>query len=307
MNSNVVYIPYVNKEHKIGSVLYSMFNLVNMTESCGDNVCWDYSNTKFLHPFFIAPLGIYRDNCQKDILERNVPANIQGYLAAAKVSSPILFDDCADIRTMLEPYKNKTYTPLCKFRISSSRLDDMQTAIQESIMHQIDRLGTKLEPNVRTAISYLLGELVCNMQEHSEAAYGYLYSQYLPSENVLYIALADNGCTIYGSYIRTAHKEYLDMIAGSEAMAIRLSTEGKSTKSYMTGLRGYGISTNSEMIVNGLNGSFLILSGGAFHRRERTENVFVNLPESIHWDGTLVLVKVPLVSTSKFDVYNYIQ
>ncbi|MCI9053839.1 MAG: hypothetical protein HFJ87_01665 [Muribaculaceae bacterium] len=305
MQKNLVHIPYANRDHVIGSVLNATFSVIGQTNLTDGATIWDYSKAQFLHPFFIAPLGIYRDSCGNVIEEANVPNAIRGYLDATRVNSPICLDEGSDIEAILAPYKYKTYTPLCKFSIGYSRIDPMQTAMQNVIRTQIER-RVRLDIKMQTAISYLLGELVCNIQEHSKASFGYLYTQYLPSENTLYVAIGDNGLTIYGSYLHSKREDYLEAIGQSEAAAIRLSTEGKSTKPYAPELRGYGISTNSEMIAKGLGGAFFILSGGAFHRRDAKSSDFANLPPSIHWDGTLILVKIPLNQRPDFDVYKYI-
>lgn len=66
----------------------------------------------------------------------------------------------------------------------------MQTVIQRVIECQ-----TKLDVRLKTPISYLISELVCNIDQHSDSRYGYIYTQYLQREHCLNIGIADDGIT----------------------------------------------------------------------------------------------------------------
>lgn len=61
------------------------------------------------------------------------------------------------------------------------------------------------------------------------------------------------------------------------------------------------------MVVNGLGGAFFMLSGNAFFRSDEEGEQFVNLPDQMFWDGTIILVRIPLKQKSDFNVYNYIE
>ncbi len=111
---------------------------------------------------------------------------------------------------------------------------------------------------MKSPLSYLFSELIDNILEHSGSNYGYLFSQKV--KNDLYIAIADSGKTIYGSYIDT--QKHLDRIRDNEAEALKIANEGFSTKNRPDAEnRGYGISQSRKMIVNGLKGAFFMLSG----------------------------------------------
>ena len=71
--------------------------------------------------------------------------------------------------------------------------------------------------------------------------------------------------------------------------------------------RGYGISTSKNMLVNGLGGEFFMLSGNAFHRFDEASGVkYVNLPDPIRWNGTVVLMKIPITVREGFRYMDYI-
>ena len=176
----------------------------------------------------------------------------------------------------------------------------MQTVIQSVILKQ-----NNIDKRLKTPLSYLFGELICNMQQHSNAKFGYLFSQYIKTDNCLYVCLADDGITIYGSYINK--EKYLDLVDNNEATALKLATEGYSTKNLPNSEnRGYGISTNIKMVVDGLGGEFFILSGGAFHRDDGDNDIYINLPINISWKGTIILVKIPVNVKNDFDFSKYL-
>lgn len=177
----------------------------------------------------------------------------------------------------------------------------MQTVIQSVIEKQ-----RSLDSRLKTPISYLLGELVCNMEQHSKSRFGYMFSQYSSKNKSLYICLADTGVTIYGSYVNSG--KFKDIVSDKEADSLKLAVEGYSTKDKPNAeSRGYGISTNIEMITKGLGGGFFIMSGGAFYRNESGRDVYVNLPDDISWDGTIILVRIPLAVQTDFDYRKYME
>ncbi|MCD8292002.1 MAG: hypothetical protein LUC91_10950, partial [Prevotella sp.] len=61
------------------------------------------------------------------------------------------------------------------------------------------------------------------------------------------------------------------------------------------------------VLVEGLHGSFFMLSGGAFHRHDSNGSVYVKLPPSIQWNGTVILMKIPVNIPSDFDYNKYIR
>lgn len=84
--------------------------------------------------------------------------------------------------------------------------------------------------------------------------------------------------------------------------------EGYSTKDLPdTENRGFGISTSKSMLVDGLKGAFFMLSGGAFHRHDSNVNVFIKLPETINWNGTIILMRIPVTVPANFNYLKYIR
>lgn len=97
------------------------------------------------------------------------------------------------------------------------------------------------------------------------------------------------------------------MIGNSEADALRMANEGYSTKDRPDSeSRGFGISTTKSMLVNGLKGAFFMLSGNAFHRYDSDEKIYINLPKELNWNGTIVLLKIPVDAPDGFNYIDYL-
>ena len=64
MNS-IIEIPCVDRDERIGSAFNHLFSVINQTENCAeDKVKWDFKKSSFSHPFFLAPLALYKKKCE---------------------------------------------------------------------------------------------------------------------------------------------------------------------------------------------------------------------------------------------------
>ena len=299
---DTIKIPSVDKDGRIGSAFNHLFRLIfQMDETERDNWVWDLGQTSFFHPFFLAPLVIYKQVCQKNIRCINKPSHISNYLDLVCFDEPLFIAEDTDIKAKLETYTTKTYLPVCRFSLRQENLDGLQ-----SILQRIMEKQSNADHRIVSPLSYMLGELVDNMKEHSCGCYGYIFSQYLKKEGCIDLVLADDGITIFGSYAKFGL--YQDKIQGDESIALRLANEGKSTKNLPnTENRGYGISSSKQMLVDGLNGSFFMLSGSAFHRHDAKGSEYVQLPDNINWHGTIILMRIPVCVPKEFDYAKYTQ
>ena len=156
---------------------------------------------------------------------------------------------------------------------------------------------------LNSPLSYLLDELICNIQQHAHTDKGYAYIGY--SSDYVELAIADAGITIYGSYASV--QKHLDLIGNSDAAALNIAQKGYSTKNLPNAEnRGYGISSNIRMIVEGLHGEISILSGNALLGHFAEKEIILALPEEIDFKGTMVIVRFPAKIPNDFNIYNYI-
>ncbi len=297
----IVKIPNVAEEVRIGYSFNYLVRVIAETEAA-EAVQWDFAGVTFLHPFFLAPLSIYKNTSGKDIECINIPLRIQSYLNSICFDRMLHFgsEKREDVEAVMQKYTDKTYLPLCSFAMTDANKDTFGSIIQSVLMKQagIRRGGSSL--------SYLISELLDNIYEHSRSNNGYVFSQYLEREGVIDLCIADRGITIAGSFQQAGL--YQDEIDGSETEALKLANEGYSTKNRPEAEnRGYGISTSKEMLVVGMKGAFFMLSGGAFHRYENGANDYIDLRNLFRWQGTVVLMRIPVVLPDGFNYIDYLE
>lgn len=300
--SNIIDIPSVDRDERIGSAFNHLFSVINQTENCTEDIVkWDFNNNLFFHPFFLAPLALYKRKCEKKVECINKSKLIDSYFKSVCFDNMLCIDNNTDLEGALNGYMEKSYIPICCFDLCSSNVDALQTIIQNIIERQ-----SNADSKIKTPLSYFLGELICNIEQHSKSPVGYIFSQYLRREKCIEMCIADSGITVYGSYLDK--NMYLDEIDNDEAIALKKANEGYSTKELPSAEnRGYGIISSKNMLVDGLKGSFFMFSGGAFHRHDNSESVFIKLPKNISWSGTIILMRIPVNVDKDFDYTKYIQ
>lgn len=189
---------------------------------------------------------------------------------------------------------------LLSFELTEQTIDNAVHSLEQKLLDECPS-ATPL----KQSISYLLDELICNIQQHAHADFGIAYISYNTDLQTIDIALADNGITIYGSYVKA--DKYLDLIGESDAEALGLAQEGYSTKDLPNAEnRGYGISSNIKMVSEGLQGELVIISGGAMSLFTPNNNKLLSLPNGIEWNGTLIVARIPVNIPVTYNFYNYI-
>lgn len=85
--------------------------------------------------------------------------------------------------------------------IFSFALDDDSTAETISILkNKLRNANESCMSKLNNPLTYLLDELICNIQQHAQTDKGYAYLGYNSASDTVEIIIADTGITIYGSY-----------------------------------------------------------------------------------------------------------
>ena len=302
MSKKIVTIPNVTEEARIGFSFNHLIKVIHETDAT-DDVQWDFANIIKLHPFFIAPLAIYKNTSGKNIECVNIPLQLQSYLNGICFDRMLHFGDEKKevIEEVLHHYDDRSFIPLCSFEMTDSNKDIFGSLLKNTLLRQVsfDRSGN-------SSLSYLISELLDNIYEHSQSPRGYIFSQYDEKEKVINLCIADTGITVAGSFKNAGlfQKE----IDGNEAEALKLANEGYSTKNRpQAENRGYGISTSKSMLVSGMKGAFFMLSGNAFHRFEKGKNDYINFRNIFRWNGTIILMTIPTILPESFNYINYLE
>ena len=138
-SKTIVKIPNVTEEVRIGYSFNHMIKVMAETEAAGA-VQWDFTGVTFLHPFFLAPLAIYKNTSGKDIECINISLRLQSYLNSICFDRMLHFDQekREDVEAVMQKYMDKTYLPLCSFAMTDSNKDTFGSIMKSVLMKQTD-------------------------------------------------------------------------------------------------------------------------------------------------------------------------
>ena len=264
----------------------------------GETVTIDISNTSFITPVFALSMIVYLSGCKKDISFGNVPdyADLIGLKYGGL--QPDTMRQTEFLATM-EKYATKTYIPIVNFSaIKNSDAKEFVSSLVENLI--IRQLG--IQSNVANGLKYLIDETLDNITEHSESDRGYIFAQAYPQKGFLDVCIADTGVTLLGSYQKLQGNEIT-----TDSEAIRAANRGHSSKNVgESESRGFGIMTSKRMLVDGLGGQYLMISGGSLFFKQPGFDSFYRMPDGLRWPGTIVAMRIPYYS-KEFDYIKYVE
>ena len=200
---------------------------------------------------------------------------------------------------MMEGYARKTYIPIVNFpaQSNSDEKEAISTVVENIIIRQ-----SHIPSNVAIGLKYMVDETIDNITEHSESDRGFIFAQAYPQKGYLDLCIADSGITLLGSYCRLQDNEIM-----TDLEAIKAANRGISSKNLPDAEnRGYGIYTSKRMLVEGLSGQYMMLSGGNFYLKRPGFDSFYSLPDGLRWDGTIIALRIPY-NVSQFNYVDYIE
>ena len=204
------------------------------------------------------------------------------------------------LRAMTSIFCGQTAAGIVPFALDDESTAKSITQLKEHLLPYCQDILKALN----MPLTYLLDELICNIQQHAQTDKGYAYLMYNKDSNTIEILIADFGITIYGSYV--AAQKHLDKLGDSDADALNLAQNGYSVKNLPnTENRGYGISSNIKMVVEGLHGEFAALSGNALLLQMANRREILALPPEIDFKGTMIMVRIPAQVPDGFNLYDY--
>lgn len=263
-----------------------------------DTLTVDFTDTVFVSPVFVLSSIVYLSKCGKHVLI----SNVNDYLKTIGLDTGGIHPDEmreSEFKAKMEGYAGVTYIPIINFPAWTN--DDSKEAISTIVENIIIR-QSNIAPNVAQGIKYMVDEALDNITEHSESDRGFIYAQAYPKKRYLDICIADRGITLLGSYKRLPDNEI-----STDLEAIKAANRGISSKNLPEAEnRGYGIYTSKRMLINGLGGEYLMISGSNFYYMHPGADGIYNLPDGLRWNGTIVALRIPY-QDSKFNYINYIE
>lgn len=289
----------INIDDKLTTGLSYVFDILDKINNIKDEVIYiDFSKTKFVSPTFVLPLFLFFKKSRKQIH----PINIPTYLSTIHFDGGYVADNARiqSFRANIESYGKKTYIPIIDFPTSENR-DDIKNNILSAIESLIIK-QTGIQHNIAIGFKYIIEEYVDNITQHSKSDRGYIFAQAYPKKHYLDVCIGDVGITLLGSY-----KENNDQDITTDLEAIQAANRGISTKNLPNAEnRGYGIITSKKMLIDGLGGSVIMMSGRAMSVYNDQINKFIELPKEIRCPGTIISFRIPYESTD-FNYINYVE
>lgn len=263
-----------------------------------EEVTIDFADTKFVTPVCLLSLIVYLARCGRRVSLRNVT----DYLGTVGLNTGGIKPDQmrrTEFLATMEKYSSNSYIPIVNFA-AGRNIDDKEAI--SSVVEGILIRQLNIQPNVATGLKYMVEETLDNITEHSESERGYIFAQAYPRKGYLDICMADNGVTLLGSYLKLTDNEIV-----TDLEAIKAANRGISSKNLPDAEnRGYGIQTSKRMLVEGLGGQYLMISGGCLYLKTPDNDNVYSVPGGLRWDGTVVALRIP-VNSSKFNYVNYIE
>ena len=276
-------------DNKLSNGLQEVFSIIDEIEKSVDvEDTIDFSNTPVVSPTFVLPLMVFTKGHRKKIHF----SNISPYMKLLHFGDGLSPDEMrkTEFIAHMEGYAGKTFIPVINFPATDCKADEKNSIL--STVENIITKQVKLASNVSMGLKYMISEIVDNITEHAHSGRGYIIAQSYPKKGCLDICIADNGITLLGSYQSQDDNEIM-----SDLEAIQAANRGISTKNLPNAEnRGYGITTSREMLITGLGGQYIMISGSAMYIRNKEIDKFAVLPNGIHWHGTIVAFRIPYIN-----------
>lgn len=287
------------KDNRMSDGLLAAIDTIHLINEAADgDITLDFSEVRFITPLYVLPLVVFLNSCDKNI----TITNMNEYLQTIGFATGMCPDKMrkSEFIAIMEKYSQKTYIPIVSFpatKDSDDEKDAILSTVESIIMRQL-----KLDSNISTGLKYMLGESIDNIIQHAHSERGYIFAQSYPNKKFIDICIADSGITLLGSYQTLTDNEI-----ESDLEAIQAANRGISTKNLPNAEnRGYGIITSKKMLIDGLGGSFIMMSGNALHLYNSEHQKFIETPSDIRWNGTIIALRMPYINKD-FRYINYIE
>ncbi|MFN0050275.1 MAG: ATP-binding protein [Cytophagales bacterium] len=188
-----------------------------------------------------------------------------------------------DWELKMKYYATKNYLPLIHFNNSKTT---SLTKQREGVISQscrIIRQVADMPSNIYNGFMYMVSELSDNIVEHSKSERGWFSYQYYPSDNFIDLCISDSGIGLLQAYKNYSGTQDFSSIT-THLKALESVIKGFSTKSNE---RGFGVHTSREMLIKGLGGKFVMLSGNALLFNYTLTDFKVEI------FGSLILIRIP--------------
>ena len=276
----------ISTDHKIGYQLLQLRKFINET---AQHLAFDFSEAHFLPPLIGAYFTI---RFNKEL--RSQYNNLSSYHEKLFFPSGLEAKD----HYLIAKYLNLEYLPYIKFNTSKNPELSNQ---RENLLSLAGRNITRhFSLNHETGIIYMISELTDNIVDHANSNFGIITYKFFEEQAFIDICIADGGIGVMGSYQQYSLSDKYKFIDNS-IIALDSLIKGNSTKLEYQDERGFGVHTSRRMLIEGLGGTFVLLSGNALLVNYHIADFKANYP------GTIILLRIPIASlSSNFNYLDYV-
>lgn len=306
-----ILIGETNQYRTFGSYITELIGISKKLYSVSktQEIILDFSKCQFSNPTLIAGLIILKEGLtsqgfnirfNNEFLNRGFESYLQTIHFPNCVNPFLLTEE--KYNTFLEKYRQLNYIPLtiyCRTEILelTRKRERFISSINGMLLSRCQLTG-----DVLNAIKYLIAEALDNILEHSMADFGIVFIQYYPKQGYIDLVIGDCGIGLLGSY-QTRVDRYPNIATFSDAM--QRAINGESTKDIPES-RGFGISTSRKMLVEGLEGTYFLMSGSAFYIEHPKGRNLASVPD-LNWKGVLLALRIPFKKLENFTFYDYVE
>jgi anti-sigma regulatory factor (Ser/Thr protein kinase) len=301
MSQNLIVTILQPKDNNLGYSFQSVLDLLRQLQNIQPNdvLIIDLNKITFAYPFLFIPLNALLRKLEISGVNVSIINNHCSYLDTIRF--PVGLDPLLmlDWQSEINRYQHKSYLPICAIPTADehkSLRENLISAFEKILCNQLN-----LTLQMQTCISYLISEAFDNVVEHANVQNGWIMAQNYPSYNYLDVCVADTGIGLLGAYQKMGFKE---IVTSEKAMYEAIN--GRSTKGYEQS-RGYGIKTSRKMLVNGLNGTYFLVSGNAFYYSSGEQELINAFDSSYFWNGTILALRIPKTEPLGFNYVNYLE
>ena len=285
------------KDDQLSRGLVPMLGVMPQIEkSKDDSIILEFDGQGFITPVFVMALIVFCAKWGKKIKLRNIPS----YLKTVKFNEGGMRPDklrFSEFIAQMQEYYSKSYIPIISFSPKADNRDFIISTVEQTISSQAGLPG-----NVFNAVKYIISESVDNIADHSDSKRGYIFSQVYKQKGFLDLCIADTGITLLGSYNKMVGNGIDSDIEAIQAAQKRVSSKNKDGADN----RGYGIYTSRKMIVDGLGGQYLMISGSSIYIKGNGYDNYYSMPNRMRWEGTIIALRIPLLKPG-FNYINYFE
>ena len=278
------YISFSSKNNRISELLLNL----QVVEAATDVIY--VVDSDWVTPLQILPVCVAAN---KRKLEINIESdscsdNVKTYLKAIKFPAGVDYNGFQ---------KTSSFLPIsyCQAPFYESKINNLAT---ELISFLLDSCKLSARADLRSVLSLGFGELITNIEEHSNAGSAWIVTQSWPQKGEVEFCLVDDGIGIQQSLVNSGKE------VTNHQEAVREAIQGMSAKYSsmdLKGNRGHGLGSTVKLISSEeLQGRFILISGDAAYARiHRQKPVITGF--SYNWGGVIAAGRIKFPK----DLVNY--